>query len=108
MFGVLAFPAARRTNELGVRTALGASRWSMMRMVLNDVIWMLVPGAAIGAGVAMMLTGLARSILFDLAPNEPGVFALAASVLACVALVAAWIPVRRASRIDPLSALRHE
>jgi putative ABC transport system permease protein len=108
MFGVLAFQVARRSNELGVRTALGATRWAMMRLVLSDVIWMLVPGAAIGAAIAATLTGLARSILFDLAPHEPGVFAIAATVLACSALAAAWLPVRRASRVDPLIALRHE
>jgi predicted permease len=108
MFGVLAFQVARRTNELGVRTALGASRWSIVRLVLSDVTWMVVSGAAIGGGIAFMLTGLARNILFDMAPNEPGVFAIAASVLACSGLGAAWLPARRASRIDPLVALRHE
>jgi putative ABC transport system permease protein len=108
MFGVLAFQVARRTNELGVRTVLGASRWSMMSLVLRDVAAMVVPGVAIGSGVALMLTGLARGLLFGLTPTDPGVFALAGSILGASALVAGWVPARRASSVDPLVALRHE
>ena len=108
MFGVLAFQVARRTNELGVRTVLGASRWSMMSLVLRDVAAMVVPGVAIGCGVALMLTGLARGLLFGLTPTDPGVFALAGSILCASALVAGWVPARRASSVDPLVALRHE
>jgi ABC-type antimicrobial peptide transport system permease subunit len=108
MFGVLAFRVARRTNELGVRLALGASPGSMTRLVLKDVVGMLVPGVVIGAGVALMLTGLLRGILFGVTPGQPGVFVVAASVLACAAVLAGWLPARRASRVDPLVALRHE
>ncbi|MPY87506.1 MAG: FtsX-like permease family protein [Luteitalea sp.] len=108
IFGVLAFQVARRTNELGVRMVLGASPRSMMRLVLRDVVGMLVPGVVIGAAVALMLTGLARGILFGLRPSEPGVFVIAASVLAFAAVLAAWLPARRASRVNPLAALRHE
>jgi predicted permease len=108
MFGVLAFQVARRTNELGLRTVLGASRWSMMRLVLRDVAVMVIPGIATGAGIALMLTGLARGMLFGLTPTEPGVFLLAASILGGSALMAGWVPARRASSVDPLVALRHE
>jgi predicted lysophospholipase L1 biosynthesis ABC-type transport system permease subunit len=108
MFGTLAFQVARRTNELGVRMALGASRWSVVRLVLRDVAVMIVPGVAIGAGLALMLTGLARGMLFGLAPREPGVFVIAATVLASAAVVAAWLPACRASGVDPVVALRHE
>ena len=108
LFGVLAFQVARRTNELGVRTVLGASRWSMMQLVLRDVVSMVVPGIAIGSIVALMLTGLARGLLFGLTPTEPGVFIVAASILAGCSLVAGWVPARRASSVDPLVALRHE
>jgi hypothetical protein len=108
VFGVLAFQVERRTNELGVRTVLGASRWSMMRLVLRDVLMMLVPGVAIGTAVALMVTGLTRNLLFGLTPTEPAVFVGAASILAAAALAAGWIPARRASSIDPLVALRHE
>jgi predicted permease len=108
VFGVLAFQVARRTNELGVRVVLGARRRSMMGLVLKDVAWLTVPGIAIGAGIALLLTDLARQILFDFAPGEAGVFAVSASVLALTALLAGWLPARRAARVDPLVALRHE
>jgi len=108
MFGVLAFQVARRTNELGVRTVLGASRWSMIRLVLRDVTMMVVPGVIIGGGIALMLGRLARGLLFGLTPTEPGVFLIATLTLVSAALVASGVPAHRASRVDPLVALRHE
>ena len=108
IFGVLAFQVARRTNELGVRMVLGASRWSVMGLVLRDVATMLVPGIAIGVGMSLMVTGFARGMLFGLTPTDPAVFALAASALTGAALIAGWLPARRASRVDPMNALRHE
>jgi predicted permease len=108
MFGVLAFQVARRTNEIGVRMALGASRRTMMGLVLRDVVVMVVAGISIGAGGALVLTGVARTILFGLTPTDPGVFVVAASVLAVAAVLAGWLPAVRASRVDPLVALRHE
>src|SRR5438034_3489981 len=86
MFGVLAFQVARRTNELGVRMALGASRLAMMRLVLREVVVMVVAGVSIGAGVALTLTGLAGKILFGLTATDPSVFVVAASVLAVAAV----------------------
>ena len=108
MFALLAFQVARRTNELGVRMVLGATRGSMVGLVLRDVGWMLVPGIALGAGAALMVTDLARGVLFGLTPTDPTVFAVAALVLTVAALAAAWLPARRAARVDPLVALRHE
>jgi predicted permease len=108
MFGVLAFQVARRTNEFGVRMALGASRRTMMGLVLRDVFVMVAAGVSIGAGGARVMTGLARTILFGLTPTDPSVFVVAASVLAVAAVLAGWLPARRASRVDPLVALRHE
>ena len=108
MFAVLAFQVARRTNELGVRMVLGANRWSVMGLVLRDVVAMLVPGIAIGAGLSLMVTGLARGLLFGLTPSDPGVYAVAASVLTGAALIAGWLPARRASRVELTNALRHE
>ncbi|HET9362713.1 MAG TPA: ABC transporter permease [Vicinamibacterales bacterium] len=108
MFGVLAFQVARRTNELGVRMVLGARRSSVMGLVLRDVAAMIVPGIAIGAGVALMLTDIARGILFDFTPSEASVFVVAACALGLTALLAGWFPALRASRVDPLIALRHE
>jgi putative ABC transport system permease protein len=108
VFGVLAFQVARRTNELGVRIALGASRRAMTRLVLRDVARMLALGVALGSGGAFILAGVTRRMLFGLSPTDPGVFVVSASVLASAALVAAWLPARRAARIDPVVALRHE
>jgi predicted permease len=108
MFSLLAFQVAGRTNELGVRMALGATRWSMVALVLNNLAWMLVPGIALGAGGALLLTGLAGGILYGLSPTDPTVYAIAASVLGLAATAAVWLPARRASRVDPLVALRHE
>jgi ABC-type antimicrobial peptide transport system permease subunit len=108
MFGVLAFQVTRRTNEFGVRTVLGATRWSMMRLVLGDVATIVVPGVLIGGAAAFTVTGVARGLLFGVTPTEPGVFALAASILTAAALLAGWVPARRASSVDPLVALRHE
>jgi predicted permease len=108
MFGVLTFQVARRTNELGVRMALGASRRAMVGLVLREVVVMVVAGVTIGAVGALVLSGASRSILFGLTPTDPSVFAVAASVLAVAAVLAGWLPARRASRVDPLVALRHE
>ena len=108
MFSLLAFQVARRTNELGVRMVLGATRGSMVRLVLKDVAWMLVPGIALGSAIAAMVTGVAQGILFGLTPTDPAVFTIAAFVLLLAAVAAAWLPARRASRVDPLVALRHE
>ena len=108
MFGLLAFQVARRTNEIGVRKAFGAGRGALMTLVLRDVAVMVAGGIALGSAVAALTTGLARSLLFDLTPTQPQVFAVAAAVLALTALLAAWLPARRAANIDPLVALRHE
>ena len=108
MFGVLAYQVTRRTNELGMRLVLGAGRWSMMRLVLRDVAMMVVPGIAVGAGAALMLTGMSRAILFDLTPTDPAVFVFSAFVLASAAIVAGWLPARRAASVDPMVAIRCE
>jgi predicted permease len=108
LFGLLAFQVARRTNELGVRMALGAGRGSLMRLVLRDVGVMIALGIGLGSIGAVMTAGVARSLLFGLTPTDPGVFAVAATALALTALLAAWLPARRAANIDPLVALRHE
>jgi predicted lysophospholipase L1 biosynthesis ABC-type transport system permease subunit len=78
MFGVLAFQVARRTNEIGVRMALGASRRTLMALVLREVAVMVVAGVSIGAGVALLVTGPARTMLFGLMPTDPSVFVVAA------------------------------
>lgn len=108
VFGLLAFQVARRTQELGVRIALGATRQAILQLVLGDVVWIVVFGLAIGGAAALTLTGLARRFLFGLTPTDPGVFVVAGLVLGLTAALGAWLPARRASHIDPLAALRHE
>jgi predicted permease len=108
IFGVLAFQVSRRVNEIGVRMALGASRSGIVTLVLRDVLVMLAVGCAVGTLGSLALTGLTRKMLFGVTPTEPGVFATAAMVLGAAAFIAGWLPARRASRIDPMVALRHE
>ena len=108
MFGVMAFQVSRRINEIGLRMALGASPGEIVVLVLREVAVMLAVGTAIGAAAARALTGLAGKMLFGVTPTQPGVFAVAAGVLAVAAVAAGWVPARRAARVDPLVALRHE
>jgi ABC-type antimicrobial peptide transport system permease subunit len=97
LFSLLAFQVSRRTNEFGVRMALGATRRAMIGLVLRDVAGLVVAGVLIGTGVALTLSGLARSILFGLTPSDPAVFVTASFILGLTALLAAWLPARRAS-----------
>jgi predicted permease len=108
MFGLMAFQMSCRTNEFGVRMALGAGRRRIVAIVFRDVALMSLAGAVAGGVLALSLTGLTSKILFGITPTEPAVFALAAAVLAAAALAAGWIPARRASLVDPIAALRHE
>jgi putative ABC transport system permease protein len=108
IFGVMAFQVSRRINEIGLRMALGANRSGIVAMVLREVAVMLVAGTLIGAAVAFTLTGLAEKMLFGITATQPSVFTLSAAVLAAAALAAGWLPARRASRVDPMVALRHE
>ena len=108
MFGMMAFQVSRRINELGVRMALGAGRGDIVALVLREVALMLIAGVVIGGACARAMSGLAGKMLFGVTPTDPGVFALAAAALGATALAAGWLPARRASRIDPMTALRHE
>lgn len=108
IFGVLAFQVARRTHELGVRIALGASRANLRSLVVRDLVIVLGAGITIGTAGALAAAGLARTLLFGMTPSDPAAFVVAAATLAGAAILAAWLPARRASRVDPVIALRHE
>ncbi len=108
LYGVMAYTVARRQNEIGVRIALGANRDRVLRMVLGDVARVVVIGVALGIAGALASGKLVTSFLFGLRPGEPAVLALAALVLGLVALGAGLIPALRASRVDPVSALRED
>ena len=108
IFGIMAFQVSRRINELGVRMALGATRVNIVALVLREVAMLLIPGCAAGCIAAACLTRFAKSMLFGVTPTDPIAFALAACALAAATLAAGFLPALRASRIHPMTALRHE
>lgn len=108
LYGVIAYAVARRTREIGLRMALGAERGHVRRMVLGQVGWMILAGGAIGLAAAVALGAAARSLLFEVEAHDPLVFAAATVVLTAVALLAGYLPTRRAAQVDPLTALRAE
>jgi predicted permease len=108
IYGLLAQGVSRRTNEIGIRLALGAARKTVLVMILREASSLAALGAVIGVVVAALLSRYVRAMLFGVTPADPATFCGAVAVVACVALLAAWIPARRASRLDPIAALRHE
>jgi predicted permease len=108
IFGVMALQVSRRVSEIGLRMALGAQPREIVALVLREVAVLVIAGCVIGGAAALTLTGLTRSMLFGITPTEPAAFALSAVALAGAAFAAGWLPARRASRVDPLVALRHE
>ncbi len=108
IFGMMAFQVSRRINEMGVRMALGAQRGDIVALVLREVAATLIAGVVIGGVCARAMSGLAGQMLFGVTPADPAVFLVAAASLGSTALGAAWLPARRASVIDPITALRHD
>jgi predicted permease len=108
LYGVLAYSVAQRTREIGVRMALGADRGSVQLLVLRQVALMTLLGGAIGLGGAIALGRFATSLLYELKGYDPIVMALSVVVLSAVAVGAGYLPALRASRVDPMVALRHE
>jgi predicted permease len=108
LYGMLAYSVAQRTREIGVRMALGADVWSVRRMILRQMGVLSLIGGTIGLVGAVAIGRGASSLLFDVKGSDPAVLALAALILAVVALGAGFIPAVRASRVDPMQALRYE
>lgn len=108
IYGLTASWVARRTSEIGVRMALGSSRGSIASLVLRQIAGMLAMGAAAGVGLSLVGGRAIRTFLYEVSPGSPGMMAAAVLVLAVAALGAAWLPARRAMRIDPMQALRAE
>jgi predicted permease len=108
LYGVMAYTVTRRTREIGIRLALGAGRASLLKLVLREVALLTVAGVLIAIPVALAVTRLVRSELYGIVPNDPLSIVSAAIVLASVALLAGYIPAERATRIDPITALRYE
>jgi predicted permease len=108
IYGVLSYGVARRTSEIGIRKALGAQRGAVMAMILRETAWLLLAGIAAGVGLALATIRLIASRLYDTTPTDPLTFVLAVAGLVVVAALATCLPAYRASRVDPLIALRQE
>lgn len=108
LYGTVSYNVARQFGEIGIRMALGAQRGAVVWMVLRRVLLLAAVGLAISVPAALSASQLVKSFLFETQPNDPGTLALAGVVLLSAAILAGYAPARRASRIDPLAALRHE
>ncbi|HKQ74024.1 MAG TPA: ABC transporter permease [Blastocatellia bacterium] len=108
LYGVMSYTVARRTNEIGIRMALGAQRSDVVGLVLRETMLLVVIGVIIGLSAALGATRLVASLLYGLTPNDPLTIALASMLLLTVAALAGYLPARRASRVDPMVALRHD
>ncbi len=108
IYGVLAYAVTRRTHEIGVRVALGASASQVILLVLAQALRPVAAGAMIGIAGALWLTRLLQSVLFEVRPADPPTFAAAVILLGLVAMAASYFPVRRATRVEPAVALRDE
>lgn len=107
-YGVVAYSAARRSHEIGIRIALGAGRVQVLSMILRQGATLTLVGSAVGLLAALMLTRTLRSQLYEISPTDPLTFACITAVITLVALVASYLPARRATKVDPLVALRSE
>jgi ABC-type antimicrobial peptide transport system permease subunit len=108
LYGVLCYGIARRTGEIAVRIALGARPGRVIAMILGETMGLVGAGLALGAGLSYAASRLIDSRLYGVAPQDPLTLALATGLLLLVALSAAYLPAQRASRLDPMTALRQE
>jgi ABC-type antimicrobial peptide transport system permease subunit len=108
IYGLMAYTVEQRRREIGIRLALGAEARNVRAMVMKQGLGLAVAGVALGLAAASGLSRLLQTFLFHVTPHDPFAFAVTPAVLAVVALVSVWVPAKRASRIDPVEALRHE
>ena len=108
LYGTMSYNVARRTNEIGIRMALGAQGSGVIWMVLRQVFVLALMGLAVGIPMALAMSKFLESFLFGMKPDDPRTIAVAITALVAAAFVAGYAPARRASKIDPMVALRHE
>jgi ABC-type antimicrobial peptide transport system permease subunit len=108
IYGLMAYSVEQRTQEIGIRMALGATTSQVRRLVVGQGLILTSVGMVVGVAGSLALAKVMSSLLFGVEARDPGVFLTVPLVLAIVAAIAAWIPARRASRVDPIDALRYE
>jgi len=108
IYGVMAYSFSQRTHEIGIRIALGAQRVDIFRMAVGEGMQLVAIGLAVGLAGAVTLTRFVRTMLFGVSASDPITFSAISALLAAVAFVACYVPARRATRVDPLVALRDE
>jgi len=108
IYGVMSFGVSERTREMGIRMALGAQRRDVLRLVISQGMEVAVIGVAIGSGLALVSSRVVSSYLYDVSTTDPLTFAGIALILIGVAFLACYLPARRATKVDPLEAIRYE
>jgi putative ABC transport system permease protein len=108
IYGVVSYSVGHRIHVIGIRMALGARQGDVLRMVLGGALRLALIGIAVGLGASLILARFLRSLLFAVGPTDPATLGAVSLVFACVALLASYIPARRATKVDPMEALRHE
>jgi ABC-type antimicrobial peptide transport system permease subunit len=108
LFGLMSYSVSRRTNEIGIRMALGARRAHVLRLVVGESMLLVGLGVAVGVTISLGVSRFVEALLFGLAANDSTTMMLAAGLMIVITAIAGFLPARRASRVDPMVALRYE